>query len=441
MKTVLQWVRDNGVIFFNAGSLVGSAAVTSTLGFAFWWLAARNFQPTAVGLGSATISAMMLLGAGCGLGLGTMLVGELSRQPGKEVSLISAALILVGGLGGCIGIAFAVLAPYVLHNFQFLRANIEAIVLFALGVSFTGISLVLDQALLGLMRGALQLGRNTLFAVTKLAALFMAALLLRDKGWSTIYATCAAGNAISFIALAGFATLKGRKWLERAFRPEWSLLRKLGKLTLQHHLLNLILQSPANLLPVLVTALLSPTMNAWFYVAFMLANFVFVFPFALTAVLFATSAAQPAIMSQKARLTLGVAIVVGVLGNCVLWFGTKQLLGFFGHSYAEQAAWSLRILGLAVFPDMIKGHFIAISRIQGRLVQALVFVIVGAPLELGTAALGAHLGGLSGLSLGWVGALCIEAACMFPVVYRVIRPTAFRPVGSLEVAEEFTQSM
>ena len=440
MKIVFQWVRDNGAIFFNAGSLVGSTAVTSILGFAFWWLAARSLQPATVGFGSATISAMMLLGAACGLGLGTMLVGELSRQQGKEVSLISAALILVGGLGGCIGIAFAVLAPYVSHNFQFLRTNIEDIVLFAVGVSFTGIGLVLDQALLGLLLGSLQLGRNTLFAVTKLAALFMVGLWLRDKGWSTIYATWAAGNAISFIALAGFATLQGRRWLKRAFRPEWALLWKLGKLTLQHHLLNLMLQSPGNLLPLLVTALLSPTTNAWFYVAFMLANFVFVFPYSLVAVLYATSAAQPTIMPQKARLTLGVAIVAGVLGSCVLWFGTRQLLGFFGHSYAEQAAWSLRILVLAVFPDLIKGHFIAVCRIQGRLVQALVLVMVGVPLELGAAALGAHLGGLSGLSLGWVGALCIEAAYMFPIVYRAIRPVAFRPVGSLEVGEEFTQA-
>lgn len=428
MKIVFQWVRKNGAILFNAGSLVGSTAVTSVLGFAFWWLAARSFQPTAVGLGSATISAMMLLGSGCGLGLGTMLVGEVSRQQGKEASLISAALILVGGLGGGIGLVFAVFVPSILHNFQFLRTNIEDIVLFAIGVSFTGIGLVLDQALLGLLQGSLQFGRNTLFAVTKLAVLFIAGLWLQEKGWLTIYATWAVGNVISFTVLAGLIMLKGSGWVKRALQPEWALLRKLGKLTLQHHLLNLLLQSPSNLLPILVTVLLSPMMNAWFYVAFMLANFVFVFPFSLTAVLYAISAAQPTILAQKARLTLGVAIVAGVLGNCVLWFGTRQLLSFFGHSYAEQAAWSLRILTLAVFPDMIKGHFIAACRIQGRLTLALVLVMIGVPLELGAAALGAHLGGLSGLSLGWVGALCIEAAYMFPLVYRAIRPLALRPV-------------
>ena len=50
---------------------------------------------------------MMLLGAICVLGLGTLLIGELPRQPGKEASLISTALLLVGLTGGLAGIIFA----------------------------------------------------------------------------------------------------------------------------------------------------------------------------------------------------------------------------------------------------------------------------------------------------------------------------------------------
>ncbi len=78
----------------NAGSLVGTTLVTGALGFAYWWVADRQFHPADVGLASASISAMMLLGALCVLGMGTLLIGELPRQPGKEASLISAALML-----------------------------------------------------------------------------------------------------------------------------------------------------------------------------------------------------------------------------------------------------------------------------------------------------------------------------------------------------------
>ena len=179
MRTVLyRRAKTNSGKFINAGSLVGTTAVTTMLGLAYWWVAARWFPPQAVGLGSAAISAMTLLGTVCIVGLGTLLVGELPRQPGKEGSLISAALIIVGGIGGCAGMVFAVVAPFVAVDFQTLRASIVDIVLFASGVSLTAITLVLDQAMIGLLRGELQFWRNTLFAVAKLAALFGACVWL-----------------------------------------------------------------------------------------------------------------------------------------------------------------------------------------------------------------------------------------------------------------------
>ncbi|HCI82958.1 MAG TPA: hypothetical protein DHW02_25075, partial [Ktedonobacter sp.] len=94
-------------MLFNAGSLVATFGVKAGLGYAYWWVAARQFSPDAVGFASAAISAMTLLGTLCMLGLGTLLIRELPRQPGHEVSLITAALLIVGAVGGCIGLCYA----------------------------------------------------------------------------------------------------------------------------------------------------------------------------------------------------------------------------------------------------------------------------------------------------------------------------------------------
>src|SRR5437879_9806702 len=91
-----KWMKTDGVMLFNAASFVGTFIVKSGFGFAFWWIAARQFSPQSVGLASAAISAMTLLGTFCMLGLGTLLIRELPRQPGKAVTLISSALLLVG---------------------------------------------------------------------------------------------------------------------------------------------------------------------------------------------------------------------------------------------------------------------------------------------------------------------------------------------------------
>jgi len=364
---------------------------------------------------------MTLLGTFGILGLGTLLVGELPHQRGKEASLISAALIVVGGVGGGLGAIFAAVAAYLSPDFQVLRASIENIALFAVGVSLTAITLVLDQAMIGLLRGGLQLWRNTIFSTTKLAALFVVSLWLSHTLGLAIYATWVVGNALSLAALAGFVASK-RGWPGRSYLPQWGLLRKLGPAAIKHHALNLTLQAPPLILPVLVTVLLSATTNAWFYVSWSLASIGNIISVALTTVLYAASSAQPALLARRIRLTLSLAFVATVLVSCLLLFGTKQVLGLFGHSYAEQAAWSLRILALESFPFIIKNHYVAVSRVQGRVAHATLLTIVSGSLEVGGATLGAYLGGLSGLSIGWLAAVCVEAMYMSRRVYRATRP-------------------
>jgi O-antigen/teichoic acid export membrane protein len=415
-------------MLLNAGSLVGTTAVTSVLGFAYWWVAARQFPPQAVGLASASISAMMLLGTMCVLGLGTLLIGELPRQPGRAGALISAALILVGVVGGCSGVAFALIAPSISGDFQALKASVANIALFAVGVSLTAITLVLDQALIGLLRGGLQLWRNTLFAAIKLAALLVTGLWLSHKVGLTIYATWALGNVLSLIPLAGLAALKG-EWSRSLYRPHWKWLCKLGPTALQHHILNLTLQAPSLILPVVVTMLLSATTNAWFYVSWMMASFVFVIPTALTTVLYATSSAQPTVLVSRMRLTVSLALVSSVLAAGLLLLDSRQILALFGHTYAEQAAWSLRMLGLGAFPLIIKSHYVAVWRIREQIARALLPIMIGGMLEVGTAALGAHLGGLSGLSLGWMAAVWLEGLFLFRTVYTAVCPEDVFPQG------------
>lgn len=427
MKIILQWVKTNGVMLINAASLVGTTAVTSILGFVYWWAAAKLFSPEVIGVASASISAMTLLGGLCILGLGTLLITELPRQPGHAGELISTALIVVGGVGVSAGAGFAVIAPYVSPGFRPIGANFLDVVIFAVGVGLTAITLVLDQALVGLLRGELQFWRNALFAVAKLAVLTgIGLLLLRGNGLS-IYATWAMGNLLSLLALIAFVVARkgapGRKYL-----PQWGLLRKLGGAALQHHLLNLMLQAPTLILPVLVTAILSSTMNAWFYVAWMIASFVFLVPNVLTIVLHAMNSAQQSTLARKARLTISMGLVTSLLANGLLQLTSKQALSVFGSSYAAQASSILRILVLAAFPLTIKYHYISICRIQDRIARAMSGMLPGGLLELGAAGVGAHLGGLAGLCIGWVAAIYIESLFMFRTVYKTVFSPATSPL-------------
>ncbi len=426
MRVIIQWLKANRVLFVNAGSLVGTTVVTSGLGFVYWWVAARRFSPDTIGAASAFLSAMTLLGGGSLLGLDTLLITELPRQPKLAGSIISTALLVVGVTGAGGGVLFALGAGYVSPVFQSLRTSVLDLVVFAAGIGGCAMTLVLDQALIGLLKGGLQFWRNAFFSVIKLLALFAASNWPSNQPGIQIYATWMVSIMLSLGFIAAHV-IENPHWRKKNYLPQWSLLRRFSLSSMKHHLLNITLQAPTLLLPVLVTMLLSARTNAWFYVSWMIASFVFVVPGAMTAVLHAMNATQQAALARGVKLTIMVSLVFCVLANLVLQCGSAQVLSLFGPTYAAEASWSLRILALAAFPLIIKNHYISLCRIQERIGKAMVSMLPGGGLELVGAAFGARLAGLQGLSLGWLGALVIEAALMFPTIYRVIQPTQGDP--------------
>src|SRR5579859_2584215 len=344
LRSRLQWVWANQALFVNTGSLVCTLAVTSGLGFVYWWVAARRFSLVAVGLASAAVSAMSLLATFCILGLGTLLITEIPRRKGEEASLVSAALVVVGVVSGAAGLLFALIAPVISPDFQPLRETPLDVLIFGFGVSLTALTLVLDQVFIALLRSSLVLWRNLVWSLVKLGMLFVIGLWLGQATGIAIYTTWAVGNLLSLLPLVGFVWR--RKLPSRSYVPHWGLLRKLGTDAFLHHILNLIVQAPMLTLPILVTILLSASVNAWFYVASLIVTFLFALTVSLTIVLHATNPLEPLVLRQKTRMTMSVATATSIVVGGGLAIGAQWILSQFGPGYAENAVWILRVLVL-----------------------------------------------------------------------------------------------
>jgi O-antigen/teichoic acid export membrane protein len=402
-------IPTNSLILLNTSSLVGAAAVTGILGFVYYWLvAARLFPKQSFGLPSADVSAMLLLGILSVLGLGTLIIGELPRHRGRNFALMSTALLVAGICGAMTGAAFALLAPLVSADFQHLRTSVGTVARFALGVSLTTITITLDDALIGVLRGKLQFWRNSLFAVTKLALLYAAGLWLFHQSHVAIYTAWVSDIILSLIPLLLFFR-HHQGWCGQQLRLDWNHLRKQAIPTVQHHVLNLILQAPTMAMPVLVTILLSTLANAAFYASWMISGIVFTGTMALTYMLFAINPDDKAELARRIRLTLGLLLLICLLDNLILQGAGGPILTIFGRSNAQQATISLHIIIIASLPSILKEHYTAIRHMQRKMVSTMIPAMLGILLELGIAILGARLGGLNGLCLGWVIALVLEA--------------------------------
>jgi O-antigen/teichoic acid export membrane protein len=397
----------------NAGSLVMSTGVASLLGVVYWVVATRLFSQRAVGYASASVSAMTLLGTIGMLGLGTLLIGELPRRRDR-VGLVAAAL-LTSGLGSLLlGLGFAVVAPLVSVNFATMIGTPARGLLFAAGVAVTAVTLVFDQATIGLMRGGLQLGRNIAFAVAKVAVLPVTAIVLHDQLGVGITLSWVAGLALSLALIAIRLRLGGEPVLPR---PDWGVLRGLGRSAMAHNWLNLAMTMPFYLLPVLVTVIVSPTANAAFYIAVMLTTFLFIVPAHLATVLFAVVAADPGVVARKLRFALRVSFLIGLPGMAVLILGAHLALGLFGPGYtvATVPMWLITLGYPAAVP---KSLYIAVYRASGQVPRAAVVLSACSGLEIAAAAAGGAVGGLFGLSLALLIVRYAEALVTAPPVLR-----------------------
>ena len=429
-------MRSQRHLLANAGSMFGSTIVTSLLGVAFWWLATHDFSKHSVGVAAAAVGAMTLLGFMSTLGLGTLLMGELPRLESGHRSLINAALTITAPAGALVGILFAVIAPEVSSNFEPIAESWITILVFATGVALTALALVLDQALLGLLRGNLQLRRNAVFAGVKLLALVPIAALIPDAGSAWIYSAWTVGIAASLLVMTRFYRQRG----DDPLQPDFGPLKEMRLSAASHHAFNVALQIPAMAMPVLVVGLVSAEANASFYIAWMIAGLLAMVPISLATVLYPIGSQDKTQMTQGLKLTLAIAFSLGILANLILVPGAVPILEVFGSSYAEQGASTLHILVLGVFPLTFKTLYVSVHRVQRKLGSALPIVWGGTILELVGAIVGSKLGdGLTGIAWGWLVAVYIEGIVMAGDVLKAVRSPAdgeaARALEASEIAE------
>lgn len=393
-------------------SLVGTQAITSILGFAYWVIATRQFTVHAVGLAQGATSAMQLLGSVGMLGLGTLLIRELSRvAPGTRRLLVRTALVIATGVSFVLGVLLVLGVQLFPHSaLAPVGQTVPIGLLFSVGVAVTGTTLVLDQAVLATGSGLVQLERNVVASVAKIVVLLLLAAH-GDSGGMAIYLSWTVGTLVS-LPLVAWRTRGGLQHQTTRTLVDFSAMKGLRRAAASHHALNLALQAPPLLLGVVVILVRSAEDNGYFSTVRLVAGFVFVLPYALAVGLFAASNADERELVSRMRLTLPLGLVASLGASIVLYPLAEPVLRAFGREYASQGLQELRVIVLAGVALVVKDHFVALRRVQGRTTEAALVALLGAVVEVAAAVVGALAGGILGLTVAWVVALWVEAAVL-----------------------------
>jgi O-antigen/teichoic acid export membrane protein len=406
-----------GPLIRNAASLYGSTIVTSVLGFCYWLLAAHMVPATAVGTASAIQSGAQFLSIFCVLGLGTLLISELSVDRTHARSLILTAAVSAGTLALLVSVGVGVSLANATNSLSPGLSNPIKILIFAIITMLSTVLLLMDDVCIGLLRGDLQLRRNTVFAVSKLMILPLLIALWPERTGEELVLVWTVGLALSMVTVS--IAVKNL-FPKEQWHLDFSGLYAKRKLIFGHHWLNLSAQSPRLLIPVLCAAIVGAAANAAYTAATLIAYFVTVIPLQLSTVLFALAPGDEVALKREVRRTMRLSGWIALAAAPFFALFGSRILALFGHSY-QTASTALTVLGLTTYPFAIKAHYIAIARVRGKMNQAAFRTTVGSTLEVGLAAAGGALHGVTGVAIGFLAGSLLEGLFFAPEVFSAMR--------------------
>ena len=424
-------LQERGKLRFllrSAASLATSSVMTAGLGFIFWTVAARTFPATEVGESSTAISAVSLLAPLSIFGLGTLMMVRLPVMQQGRSALVSTATLAAAITASLIALVCALVLPDSFLGIPGVGHEPLATAVFVALVASQTICVVIDQAFLAVAGSGIQLSRNLVQSVVKLILIVVLATALARFGSLTIVTSWLLANVISFMVAVVMLARRYGLSLRRAL-PRPSALRGMHFAAAKHHSLNTSLLVPYFAMPIVANVILGSEQAAYLYATWSLAGFVFFLPMALAWALFASGARDSSTFVAEFRFTLRIALLICTVAVAALALLGGLVLSIFGQAYADNGHVVLIVLAVGGLGTVIKDHHVTLARVvgnEGR--EGLLMAVLGAG-EIAGAALGAHLGGLVGLSLGWLAAVGLEILVCGPLVWRTYRGRVVIPAG------------
>jgi O-antigen/teichoic acid export membrane protein len=399
-------------------SLVGSQMGSAVLGLVFWTLAARALTPEQVGVGAALVAAMTLLSTVGVLGVGTLLLERFNVVSVTDRRALLSTGFGIAGMGGAL-VAAGWLALSALAHLSGVLGDLSLSSALLL-VGTTGVAATcsaFDQAVIGMGVSNLQLRRNLVASILRIAVL-SGAIGLDVRSGQVILVSWTVGFVGSLLATPLRRHLPPRARMTTGQR--WHLVRNHWAVAMGHHGLTLAVSSSSLMVSVVVASLMSATQTAYFNQARLLADTMGALPYFLTLALFATAGSMEGFRRKAPRtliMAMGLALSV-ILAAALLG---RVLLLMFGASYAQES-WPLLLLLVAAGPALvIKDHFVVLRRLQGMRRQGTLTMGLWTAAELTGAVAGGLVGGITMLCLGWLAMSTACALVALPVLLKAMR--------------------
>jgi O-antigen/teichoic acid export membrane protein len=424
----------------NSLYLMASTVVTAALGYVFWAIAARAFTRQEVGLGSAVISFCGTAALLTYLGSSAMLI---ERLPASEGSSAWTAVLLRFCVATAVvtAVAPAGAVPALMRSpdyRMFFNSESPIIVAVVGGAAWTLVNL-LGAAFIAARRAGRLLSIQALVSAAKL--LFVLLFAAVGTGAAGLVGAWTASSVLGVAVGAGWLIPRMRLGRPPGDGPHRRPVVAPGtrpgpRRHSRHHRL-LVLPSADSarrmlgqhltsvggavtplVLPVLVVIRLGVTLNAYFYITWMVGGVFFMVSPSVASALFAEGVRTQSDLRNVVIKALYVIALLLVPAIVVMVVGGKLILGLFGTSYAAAGYGLLILLAISAIPDAVSNVAVSIFRVTQRLRYSAVLNLGILVVTLASAWVLMPSLGIAGAGVAWLGAQTLGAIASLPAYMR-----------------------
>lgn len=395
----------------NAMWLIIASFFSAFLGFIFWFVASKYYNPRDIGITSAIFSATSLISSISSIGLPTALIYYLPRNLKNSGKIINSCLMT--SVSVSVLFSFIFLFGLGIWSPQLkVLADLKFAMIFILFTTITTVS--------GLMGGAFVAGRRSSYAMFKdniyhIAKLF-SLVIITGFGILGIFISFSIGMMAS-IAM-GFVLLYNT-WKYIPTLKFDSIIKIMAKFSLESYISENLYNLPKLVLPIIIINAISAESAGYFYIAMTAAGLLPGISQSISTSLLAESSDKEK-FENNLNKAIGLSMLLLIPGILFFIIFGKFILSIFSPIYANNATDTLIILSIASIPLSSINIFNGVRESQGRVISTIKMNAIVAILTIILVAL--LMKNIEGVAIAFLVANTIGA---FVAISRIKNPIEF----------------
>ena len=345
--------------FRNSNALILNTAISGVLGLAYWVLAARHYNDSDVGRGSAAISALMLLTGLVSVNFAGTLNRFIPRTGKRTVAVVAFTYVITSAVVAVLAVIMLIALHWLGGPAYDLLRDPDTRLWFIAAAVATSVVTVQDSVLTGLRAAVWVPVWNAAFAVSKIVLLLVLAHVIPHSG--VFFSWIVPMIIVVFpVNLLIFGKLLPRH--ARSTRHEVELTgAEIGRFFAADYFGALVLYGTMFLVPVLVALRVSPQTYAYFFLAWAIASMMNMVAVNLAVPMAVEGVHDPSKLADYCRAALTRALCLLCVGVVVIGLAAPHTLGLLRPGYLD-AVPLLQLLALASLPSAVVDVYLGTLR-------------------------------------------------------------------------------